>query len=192
MNPGDPIHRKLCRRWDIPWQAHCLTFSCFKRMALLKSDRARLWTLEALDLGRRKGMYHLWAYVIMPEHVHLVLLPLGETLIHEILTTVKQSVAKRALNWLASNAPGLMDRLLDVQPNGRRHHRFWQRGGGYDRNLRSAKEVHEKIQYTHENPVRRELVSKARDWLWSSALAYETGIDEPMPIDRSSIPLLVT
>ena len=50
--------------------------------------------------------------------------------------------------------------------------RFWQRGGGYDRNIHTENELEEKIVYIHENPVRRGLVLQATDWRWSSARWY--------------------
>ncbi len=53
--------------------------------------------LDALQLGRQQGKYQLWAYVIMPEHVHVVLLPHAGVKISQILSTLKQSVSKRAL-----------------------------------------------------------------------------------------------
>ena len=49
--------------------------------------------------------------------------------------------------------------------------------------------VHEKIHYIHNNPVRRGLVSKASLWRWSSCLAWETGKDEPIAIDRDNVPM---
>jgi len=126
----------------------------------------------------------------MPEHVHLLLLPKEGATISAILTTIKKSVSNRALGWLKREAPGFLDQLEDVQPNGDRHYRFWQRGGGYDRNLRSLRDVHEKIRYIHENPVRRGLAQRPADWTWSSALAWETGGNEPLAIDRHSVPPL--
>lgn len=183
-------HRKRCRRFDHPGEAHFLTFSCFRRLTLLGRDRSRRWFLDALQLGRERNQFHLWAYVFMPEHVHLVLLPIGTTKIAEILSTLKQSTSKRALNWLRQNAPDYLSNILDVQPNGDRHYRFWQRGGGYDRNLRSVRDIHEKIAYVHDNPVRRGLVANTTDWYWSSASAWQSGVDEPLPIDRLSLPPL--
>ena len=185
-----PPHRKTCRRFDHPGDAHFLTFSCFRRLPLLNRDRSRLWFLEALQLGREQSQFDLWAYVLMPEHVHLVLLPLKGTREADILSTLKQSTSTRALNWLRQHAPEFLPNLLDAQPNGDQHYRFWQRGGGYDRNLRSVRDIHEKIAYVHDNPVRRGLVPKATDWRWSSASAWMTGVDEPMAIDRASLPPL--
>ena len=136
--------RKLLRHYDIEGDAHFLTFSCFRRQPFLSRDRSRQWMLEGLQLGREKGQFDLWAYVIMPEHVHVLLLPLADVKIHQILTTIKQSVSKKAVLWVRQNAPRFLDRMEDLQPNGKRSYRFWLRGGGYDRNLRSAADVLEK------------------------------------------------
>ena len=53
--------------------------------------------------------------------------------------------------------------------------RFWQRGGGYDRNVRDHAELIEKIGYVHANPVRRGLVERDAEWSWSSARDYAGG-----------------
>ena len=124
----------------------------------------------------------------MPEHMHVVLWPRGSARISAILKTIKQSVAQTALAWLEHNDPRFLAQLEDVQPNGRRSSRFWQRGGGYDRNLRGAADIHEKIHYIHNNPVRRGLVDRAISWPWSSCRAWETGCDDPIAIDRDSVP----
>ena len=184
------LHRKTCRRYDIPGEAHFLTFSCFRRLPLLNYDRSRNWFLAALRLGQEQSQFDLWAYVVMPEHVHLVLLPLGETKVSNILSTIKQSPSKQAICWLRQNAPEYLPQLQDHQPNGKQHHRFWQRGGGYDRNLRSVRDIHEKIAYVHDNPVRRGMVEQAVAWRWSSAAAWQTGVDEPLAINRASLPPL--
>ncbi len=189
QNQGMP-HRKKCRRYDQPGDAHFLTFSCYRRLPLLGRDRSRRWFLAALQLGRDRSMFDLWAYVVMPEHVHLVLLPLGKTKISHLLSTVKQSTSKKALNWLQQHAPEYLPTLLDRQPCGKESYRFWQRGGGYDRNLRSLRDIHEKIAYVHDNPLRRGLVERAIDWPWSSAASWQTGADEPLAIDRASLPPL--
>jgi putative transposase len=146
--------------------------------------------LDALQLGRTQGKFDLWAYVVMPEHVHVVLMPRAGTRISQILSTLKQSVSKRTLRWLSQNCPAFLHRLEDCQPNGRSAYRFWQRGGGYDRNLRSMADVFEKIEYVHANPVRRGMVERPTDWLWFSCRAWETGSDEPIAIDRGTLPTL--
>ena len=185
-------HRKRCKRYDVEGDAHCLTFSCFRRLPMFSRERSCRWMLQALQLGRAQGKYDLWAYVIMPEHVHAVLWPHSGVKISQILTTLKQSVSKRAILWLRGHAPGFLDRLKDVQPNGTSAYRFWQRGGGYDRNLRTVADIHQKIGYVHGNPVRRGLVPTAKAWPWSSCRAWQSGRDVPIAVDRASLPALMT
>ncbi len=183
-------HRKRRKSFDEPGDVHFLTFSCFQRLPLLNRDRSRMWMVDALRLGLKKDRFHLLAWVIMPEHVHLILVPVGDTKVSSILTTLKQSVSKRALLWLKNNSPEFLKQLKDTQPSGRTFYRFWQRGGGYDRNLRSVRDLHEKIRYVHENPERRRLCNRAIDWKWSSARTWATGEDDLIPIARHLVPSL--
>ena len=183
-------HRKRCKRWDYPWNAHFTTFSCFKRQPFLSKDRPCRWFLDSLQRARIKCPFDLWGYVIMPEHVHLLWLPHEGVKIGSILQSLKLPVTLRAIRRLKKEAPQFLFRMLDVQPNGDRAYRFWERGGGYDRNLRSVRDTHEKLHYIHNNPVRRELVARPEDWPWSSARAWATGADEPLKIDRESFPVL--
>ena len=166
--------RKTCKRWNEAGHAHALTFSCFRRQPFLNKDRSRQWMIDGIDRAREQHRFHVWAYVIMPEHVHLLLWPTEHVYsISAMLGTMKQSVAKRALIFVKRNAPEFLNRMQDVQPNGKRFHRFWQRGGGYDRNLTEPKTVWATMDYIHANPVRRGLCRRATDWPWSSATEWE-------------------
>ena len=95
----------------------------------------------------------------MPEHVHLLILPQeSDYSISDILTDIKQPVTRSALKYVRRHAPSFLDSMKDEQPNGQMAHRFWQRGGGYDRNLLTPETVHSTMDYIHANPVRRGLV----------------------------------
>jgi hypothetical protein len=65
-------HRKTCKRYNNPGEAHALTFSCFPRQAFLRKDGSRQWLIDGIDRARRKLHFHVWAYVIMPERAHLL------------------------------------------------------------------------------------------------------------------------
>jgi putative transposase len=182
------IYRKTCRRYNDLGHAHSLTFSCFHRQPLLSKSRTCGWLADAILLARQRHAFHLWAYVFMPEHVHLLIWPTREYDISKILATIKQSVVRKAIPWLRLNAPDFLPRLLDQQPTGRRIYRFWQRGGGYDRNITEPTTIFAEIDYFHINPVRRGLCETAIDWLWSSA-ADHAGIRRgPLPLDVESLP----
>ena len=187
MEPG---HRKTRKVYDRDGDAHFLTFSSCRRLPLLNKDRTRQWMIDAIALSRSKHSFDWWAWVIVSEHVHLVLWPHSKVRISSILTTMKQSVSRRAILWLKENSPGFLEQLLDRQPNGKESYRFWQRGGGDDRNLRSTRDIREKILYAHQNSVKRRLVDSPELWKWSSAKGWLTGSETPISLDRNSVPVL--
>ena len=181
--------RKRCRRLNEPGHAHALTFSCFRRQPFLSKGRSRQWMIEAIDKARVEHQFDLWAYVVMPEHVHLLICPTeAEYSISAILKTMKQFVSREAIHFLQHNAPEFLPHLLDRQPNGRSSYRFWQRGGGYDRNLMEPKAIWSMMEYINANPVRRGLCQSAIEWLWSSALDWEQPGSGVLRIDRGSVP----
>jgi putative transposase len=55
--------------------AHELTFSCFHRYAFLKAERTCQWLADAIDEARKRLDFAVWAYVFMPEHVHIIVYP---------------------------------------------------------------------------------------------------------------------
>jgi putative transposase len=126
----------------------------------------------------------------MPEHAHLLLLPHEGVTMRQILLSIKQPVAQRALRWVRRNAPEFLPSMEDRQPSGRCRYRFWQPGPGYDRNTWTQQELQEKIHYIHDNPIRRGLVARPEDWPWSSWRAWESGEDELVTIDRQSFPTI--
>jgi putative transposase len=193
MSDGDPDpvvpHRKACKRFNTPGHSHYLTFSCFQRKPFLNRDRTRQWLVDAINLARQNHQFDLWAYVFMPEHSHLLIFPTQDIYsISDILSTIKQSVGKRAISFVRDQAPDFLEQMTDRQPNGTSAIRFWQRGGGYDRNLWNPRDIWEKIDYIHNNPVKRKLCVAPQDWQWSSAAAYAGSRAGPLSIDLHSVP----
>jgi putative transposase len=171
-NTGQIYIEKRRVRYNEPGQPRELTFSCFRGYKFLARDRTRQWLCESLGTARSKFGIHLWAYVIMPEHVHLLVYP-GDVpdRISRFLQALKESVARKAIRYLRSNAPEWLARMT-VKEGPRLRRRFWQPGGGYDRNVTSSKALRAMIDYLHANPVRRGLVAHGEDWEWSSARWY--------------------
>ncbi len=169
---SDPKHRKKVKHYDVPGDAHFLTLSCYRRYRLLSKDRSRLWFIDALENARSKHGFHLWAWVIMPEHVHLLLwTPDADMKTDKILASIKKPVSYKATRYLKQYAPSFLEKLTVVNAN-RTYHRFWQPGAGWDQNLYNPPAVHNTIAYIHNNPVRRSLVKEPTDWFWSSARVW--------------------
>jgi putative transposase len=168
----EPKH-KLRKVYNAPGHAHELTFSCYRRLPLLGHDVVRAIFLSNLDKTRLKWNFHVWAYVLMPEHVHLMSYPRDEPYdISRILLAIKKPVAFQALKRLEIHHPHTFRRLQVPRSDGGIERRFWEAGGGYDRNVHSGEAAWKMIAYIHRNPVRRELVGSPEDWKWSSAAFY--------------------
>ena len=172
MPMSDPPSFAHRRRYEGMGHARYLTFSCFQNRPFLSSGQAAGWFVQGLRAAREKQLFDLWAWVVMPEHVHVLVLPNEGVTVSRILSALKQPVSKRALVYLRRENPEGLTRLADVQPSGRMSYRFWQRGGGYDRNIWTPAKVQEKIGYVHANPVRRGLVERPGEWPWSSWRAW--------------------
>ena len=139
---------------------------------------------DAINSARKKLDFRLWAYVFMPEHVHLLVFPARKEYdIARIRGAIKSPVAKQAIAYLEEHVPAWIPRITrrrgdDVERV------FWQSGGGYDRNLVTPRTLLATIDYLHMNPVRRRLVRLAADWKWSRASWFAGKENVPLIPDR--------
>jgi putative transposase len=163
-------HRKSI---DILGHAHSLTFSCYHGLALLGKERTCQWLADAIDEARTELSFELWAYVFMPNHAHLIVIPRTEqATVASMLRRIKHPVSRQAIAYLKGVDPDWIDRLTSQRGNRTETH-FWQRGGGYDRNLTEPATLERAIAYLHLNPVRKGLIERAAEWKWSSAGWFE-------------------
>ena len=170
--------------YNLPNHAHFLTFSCYRRQQLLTCDDLRLQLVKAWDEARRTGNFAVWSYVIMPEHVHLLIYPKDDPYdMSHVLRVLKEGFTRRAVAYWRDQAPQSLDRI-SAQRGKRVVHRFWQEGGGYDRNLYDWDTIRRAIDYIEWNPVRRGLVSDPNAWVWSSARARVGENDVPWSVDE--------
>ena len=129
--------------------------------------------LASLSESRRRLGFLLCGYVLMPDHWHALLLPRAPLTISESVRDVK-SVSARSIN-------GHRRRRGPVW-----QHQFW------DRFVRHAKEYGERLNYMHDNPVRKGLVVKPEEWRWSSFRNFSQSKAEraacPIEIDYVTLP----
>ena len=117
---------------------------------------------------RRRHAFRLIGYVVMPEHVHLVMSEPANKNPSKILQVLKQKVARALLKKRRRMSTQM---LLPFDGSRMEEAHFWQRRF-YDFNVWSAKKLKEKLEYMHANPVQRKLVQHPRDWPWSSWAHY--------------------
>ncbi len=139
------------KRYQQRGHLHFVTFSCYRRQAYLETPVTRDLFADALERTRRGYHFQVIGFVVMPEHVHLLVSEPDSKPLALGLQGLKLSVARRS-----KQSP------------------FWQ-PRYYDFNVFTEPKRMEKLDYMHWNPVRRGLVSTPEDWQWSSYCHYRTG-----------------
>jgi len=192
--PATDRRRKKVCHFDELGHAHFLTFSCYHRLPLLGKDRSRGWLIEAIQSARQKHRFDLWGWVMMPEHVHLLIWPREpDYRIRSILADIKRPVGQEAIPWLEANHPEFLARLT-IHHRNRTYRRFWQAGPGQDRNVFDPNAAYQILEYIHKNPVRRGLVGLPEQWPWSSAADWAGKTNVPLKVDKTipNLPVFFT
>jgi putative transposase len=197
------------RRFHQSRQSHFLTFSCYRRHAKFSSAEICGLFLECLEAMRSRFAIRIYGYVIMPEHVHLLVSEPDHGTLADAMHFLKLSFAKRRKAKLVarelrlsqskvpestvphstvphSTVPQVRGRSVaanlgrtDVQSASTP---FWQKRY-YDRNVRDEDEFTVKLRYLHRNPVARGLVRNPADWKWSSFRHYALREKGPVEIE---------
>jgi len=167
--------RRLYGRRDL----HFVTFSCYRRRPYLGTVRARNRFVKILDEVRCRQGFELAGYVVMPEHVHLLISEPPRGTPSTVLQVLKQRVS-RALRGETRNSSGQLALRFDATAT--EAPAFWQRRY-YDFNVWSEKKCREKLRYMHRNPVERKLVAHPQDWPWSSWSFYERAEEGLIRVD---------
>lgn len=141
---------------------HFITFSCYKRKPLLSAPDAPGIFVETLERVRRWYDFGVLGYVVMPEHVHLLVSEPERGPLALAIQMLKQLTAHKLKHGT-------------TEP-------FWHTRY-YDYNVRSSKKRVEKLRYLHRNPVVRGLVEKPEEWEWSSFRHYMTGAEGVVEIE---------
>ena len=141
-------------RYQQSGQSHFVTFCCYHRHPSFAENPPKQIFELALERVRLTFDLCVYGYVVMPEHVHLLLSEPKRRTLADALKSLKQGVSRRLI--------------------GEAEH-FWQKRY-YDCNIRNHRQFVENLRYIHRNPVKRGLCNRAEDWEWSSFLHYATGI----------------
>jgi REP-associated tyrosine transposase len=150
------------RRFHESHQLHYLTFSCYRRRPNFGTPTSRSTFESALERVRQKYGLCVYGYVVMPEHVHMLVNEPEQGTLAQAMQSLKQGVARTLA-------------LRAADP-------FWQ-PRYYNFNLWSERKFVEKLRYIHRNPVKRGLVVRPEDWEWSSFRHYLNGEGGPVEIE---------
>ena len=140
---------------------HFITFSCYHRLPLLARSGGYSVFETELEAMRVQYQFVVAGYVLMPEHVHLLMNEPPSILVAQFLKAVKQITSRKLRG---------------------QHEKFWQERY-FDRNVHGEAARSEVIRYIHRNPVKRGLVASPSDYPWSSFNHYATGLRGTVEIE---------
>jgi putative transposase len=181
---------------------HFLTFSCYRRQPFFSSPARCDLFLQILERVRRPYRLVILSYVVMPEHIHLLVSEPQR----ENLSVVIQALKLGFVRSLERDHSNLIPRSrkngetwgtpvnstpvnsTPVNSTPVNPKRFWQ-ARFYDFNVWTERKRVEKLRYIHRNPVKRGLVESPDQWRWSSFRCYSRG--EPGPVRINDTEILV-
>jgi putative transposase len=170
--PAATMRHKLERRYG-QRHLHFITCSCYRRRPFLRSPHKRDLLLKILNSVREKYQFSLVGYVIMPEHVHLLISEPKIGSPGTVMQVFKQRASRelrvKVRRRTSVNQMRLWQGVAEETPKS-----FWQRRF-YDFNVWTRKKRIEKLNYMHMNPVKRGLAMAPQLWLWSSYRFYQYG-----------------
>jgi putative transposase len=173
---------KLFKSRD-PNTIHYVTSVTFRRVPIFRSDTACSLFINTLDETRSKYPFKLVGYVVMPDHVHLLMNPQSCN-ISDLMRRLKGISARRILDWLREeNRVASLAKLRLDNPQRRAHtHAVWLKDFSAV-GLWSPKFIRQKLHYIHCNPVRAGLCEHPANWRWSSYHAYLPHKQGDVPIE---------
>jgi putative transposase len=128
--------------------------------------------IDALRYLQETKRARLFAYVVMDNHLHCIV---QSDNLSNVIKSYKSYTARAIIDLLEERHNiGLLTKLK----KNKLHHKtlsdyqLWQEGS-HPEELSTEEMMHQKIEYIHNNPVRRGYVDDAHDWRYSSARNYE-------------------
>jgi putative transposase len=161
---------------------HFITFSCYRRLPLLKGARSRDTFVRELRKVRDQTGFRLIGYVVMPEHVHLLISEPERGTPSTAMQKLKLRVSQKMRKRRKVCAAGRLHLPFEAGPETLRS--FWQ-ARFYDFNVYTSRKRTEKLNYMHANPVTRRLVEHPKDCPWSSWSFYRKGEAGLIAIDAT-------
>jgi putative transposase len=154
---------------------HFITCSCYRRLPFLSRAHSRDRFLSILEQVRERYRFVVVGYVVMPEHIHLLITEPEVGNPSTVMQVLKQRTARALLPKRRRKNPRQASLFGEESPK----RAFWQERF-YDFNVWTSKKRVEKLQYMHRNPVKRELVESPEEWRWSTYRFYF--LDEAGPV----------
>ena len=164
-----------------------LTSVAKDRLPVFRTDKIKQIVGNALDEARNSADILIFAYVIMPDHLHLI--TDGAKEISEVLRYTNGITAKRVIDYLKENnyTSSLLKLRQETKSRNYKHSLFEHHPNAFS--ITGEATFMQKVNYIHQNPVRAGFVERAEDYRFSSArIWFRKPLDnEPLKVDADKI-----
>ncbi len=150
------------RRWFVPGGMVFFTVVTYARRPILTTEIGRFLLRSAIQSVQAARPFQLFATVLLPDHWHLVMsLPAQD---EDYSTRIKQIKEGFTSEWLAR---GLPEAVVSDSQKRRGERGIWQ-PRFWEHTVKDAEDLEGCVDYIHWNPRKHRLVTRVRDWPWSS------------------------
>jgi putative transposase len=176
-----------------PDNLYFITTSAVEHRHIFKNDVVKRLIVDSLDCMRLRKRLLLYAFVVMPNHLHIIIQCAGENPLANVIRDLKKHVADRIIrHYQALGNQSVLDFLTSaVARPDKQQHKIWE--DGYNaKGIFSPDFLRQKMTYVHNNPCQPHwaLAECPEDYLWSSARFYL--LEEPAIIPLDNANLLLT
>ena len=167
-------------------KTYFFTFQIVRWIDVFSRKEYRNIIVDSLDFCRKEKGLEIWAYVIMTNHIHIILSSKTGKL-SDTIREFKSFTAKKILETVKSKAESRREWMLEIfsieakKRNRNSDYQIWTHEI-HAIEITSKEFLMQKMAYIHLNPVRSGLVEQAEDWLYSSQRNY-SGVDWVLEIN---------
>jgi REP element-mobilizing transposase RayT len=157
--------------------AHFITITTVKWVDLFTRLEQKKNIIESLEYCQKNKGLEIYAFVIMPSHIHLMCRSTGEVSLNDIMRDFKKFTAKKIIQSIKEGTESRREWLLEIFAESCAHlkrdqqYKVWQ-DGYHAEELQSNKFIYQKLNYIHQNPVADGIVERAEEYYYSSARNY--------------------
>jgi putative transposase len=176
------------KSYHVPGHLYFVTTTVVGRKRILTESPIARIVLASLQYLRRAGRMKLYTYVLMPDHLHLIILPLQpaetEQTISDLMRDFKKFTSKRIIEELRQTGNTALLDFFSRSAHGHKgqRHKVWQ-DGFFDENIYTREFLNQKVQYIHYNPVRKGMVADPEEYIYSSARRFVSGGEGALELD---------
>jgi len=162
-------------------KAYFLTMTIVEWVDVFSSKNQKFALVNSLDYCIKNKDLEVYAYVLMSNHLHMICRSTGSNSLSAIIRDFKKFTSKSIVRIIEDEPEGRRKWMLDIFMDACKHfkrnqkYKVWQ-DGNQAKEINSIRFFYEKLEYIHNNPVKKLIVEKPEDYLFSSARSY-AGLD---------------